>query len=210
MFIFDEKILFQEYVNAFHPAIKTPGQVAGAGKLAGYLSKDPDITDVRWAAYMLATVKHECASTWEPIAERGPLDYFNKYEPDGKYGKALGNTQAGDGFRYRGRGYVQITGRGNYQRIGKAIGLGEKLVETPELALIPDTSYQIMTHGMRRGLFTGAKLATFINTEKCDYVNARKIINGLDKAELIAGYAQKIERILRAGVRGQNSAAAKA
>jgi hypothetical protein len=63
---------------------------------------------------------------------------------------------------------------------------------------------------MRRGLFTGVKLATFINAEKCDYVNARKIINGLDKAELIAGYAEKIEAILRAGVRAPNSAAANA
>ena len=210
MFQFDENILFEEYVHAFNPQVKTPGQVAGAGKLLGYISKDPDITDIRWAAYMLATVKHECASTWEPIAERGALEYFNKYEPAGKYGPALGNAQAGDGFRYRGRGYVQITGRANYLRIGKAIGMGEQLLNTPELALIPDTSYQIMTHGMRRGLFTGAKLATFINDQKCDYVNARKIINGLDKAELIAEYAHKIEAILRAGLRSQSSTSASA
>jgi hypothetical protein len=200
MLQFDENILFAEYVKAFKPQVRTPGQVAGAGRLLGYISRDPEITDIRWAAYMLATVKHECAGAWEPVVERGRPDYFNKYEPGGKYARALGNTVPGDGFRYRGRGYVQITGRANYLRMGKCIGMGEQLVNTPELALIPETSYRIMTEGMRRGLFTGAKLAAFINRDKCDYKNARRVINGLDKADRIADYASRIESVLRSGL----------
>ncbi len=206
MFQFDEHKLFEAYVQAFGHTLVSPAQTAGAGRLLGLLATDPAITDLRWVAYMLATVKHECADTWEPITERGALSYFNKYEPGTPLGERLGNTQPGDGFRYRGRGYVQITGRTNYARLSKILGLDNHLITTPEMALVPDVAYRIMSEGMRRGLFTGKKLGDFITTDTCDYTNARRMINGLDRADRIRDYATGIEAVLRQGLIADNPA----
>lgn len=145
--------------------------------------------DVRWIAYALATVMRETGSRFEPITEYGPRSYFDKYEPGTRIGKALGNIHRGDGYKYRGRGYVQITGRRNYTIYGIA---GE-----PDVALEPMKAFRIMVHGMENGAFTGKKLGDFINAEKTDYANARRIINGLDKHLLIAGWAAGFEKILK-------------
>lgn len=200
MFRFDDHKLLTGYVAAFPRNVPKPEQAAAAGRLMGFISTDPDVTDIRWAAYMLATVKHECANIWAPIVERGSVAYFEKYDADTPLGQRLGNTVDGDGFLFRGRGYVQITGRANYERLGRAIGLAEGLIEDPDRALDPEISYRIMSLGMRRGMFTGKKLSDYINTIGCDYVNARRIINGRDRAELIAGYATTIEGVLRAAL----------
>lgn len=176
--------------------------VNGLEQIGQHMEADSDLTDLRWAAYMLATVKHECGNTWHPITERGPRDYFNKYNAGTKIGKALGNTQPGDGFLYRGRGYVQITGRANYAKMTKALGLGpdEDLVKDPDQALRPMIAYRIMSIGMRQGLFTGKKLSDYINKDKCDYKNARRIINGTDQADKIKAFAETLEKILRAAI----------
>jgi hypothetical protein len=192
----DHAKFFSAYRDAYGKL--SQATVNGLELLGRNMEEDPGLTDLRWAAYMLATVKHECANRWMPITEFGPRDYFNKYESTTKIGKALGNTLPGDGFRYRGRGYVQITGRANYARMTKALGLGptEDLESDPDQALRPAIAYRIMSHGMRHGTFTGKKLADYINATGCDYRNARRIINGVDQAALIAGYATALEGIL--------------
>ncbi len=176
--------------------------VNGLELLGRNLEEDPDLTNLQWAAYMLATVKHECADRWMPITEFGNKQYFNKYNAGTALGKRLLNTQVGDGYRYRGRGYVQITGRGNYARLTKALGLGpaEDLVADPDQALRPLIAYRIMSIGMRTGLFTGKKLSDYINAQGCDYRNARRIINGTDQAVKIADYAKTLEGIIRGAI----------
>lgn len=150
---------------------------------------------VSYLAYGIATVFHETARTMMPITEYGPRSYFDKYEPGTKIGKNLGNTQKGDGWRYRGRGYVQITGRANYKKLGDKLGVD--LVGDPELALNPEIASQIMRIGVSEGLFTGKKFSDYLDSRPPDYRNARRVINGLDKADLIADYARAFERALK-------------
>jgi hypothetical protein len=181
---FDRKTFFDAFREKFDPTIEQ-GQVDGIEFLLARFEEDKTWKDPRHIAYALATIFHETAGTMQPITEYGPRSYFNKY--DGR--KDLGNTKPGDGYRFRGRGYVQITGRKNYTTYG--------IENTPEKALKPDTAFFILTSGMHRGLFTGKKLSDYIKGSTTDYRNARKIINGLDKAGMIATYAENFEKMLR-------------
>ena len=148
--------------------------------------------DRTWVAYALATTWHETAKTMQPIKEHGGEAYFKRmYDPFGdrpQVAQRLGNTVAGDGARYAGRGYVQLTGRTNYARYG--------IADTPDDAMKPDVAAKILRDGMEAGRFTGKKLSDYLPG---DYFNARRIINGLDKAEAIASHAQAFEGALIAG-----------
>ena len=143
------------------------------------------LTDTRWLAYMLATVYHETAKTFEPIEEVG----HGIRKPYGRKLKMnLKPYQLPDKLYY-GRGFVQLTWYDNYDKFGKLLKLD--LLNEPELALKLDVSIQILFKGMTQGLFTGVNLARYFNDQREDWVNARKIINGLDKAEVISLYARK-------------------
>ena len=142
--------------------------------------------NTRHLAYLLATTKHETADTMQPIYERGQKSYFNKYEPGTKLGKALGNTSKGDGYRYRGRGLAQLTGRANYRKFG--------IEDQPDKALDLEIAANILVIGCLQGWFTGKKLSDF-NT----FASMRRVVNGTDKASLIAGYAESFLRALEAG-----------
>jgi hypothetical protein len=93
---------------------------------------------------------------------------------------------------------VQITGRANYRKMTDRLALtgDEDLVLHSDAALHPDLAYRIISYGMRNGSFTGKKLADYINAAKADYTNARRIVNALDKAATIEGYAVNFETIL--------------
>jgi hypothetical protein len=192
---YDHTKFFTAYRTQF--GALTQAQVDGLEALLSALEGDTDVSDVRWAAYMLATIKHECANTWQPVTEKGDTAYFDKYNAGTPTGQRLGNTAPGDGFLFRGRGYVQITGRANYLRLGQALGLGTGLIDDADQALDPAIAYRIMSFGMRKGAFTGKKLSDYIAGPNCDYVNARRIINQIDQADLIKGYATGLESALR-------------
>lgn len=168
-------------------ALKQP-QVDGFSIISAALKGWP----VSWTAYALATSWHETAATMQPVKEYGGDAYFKRmYDIEGDRpdkARSLGNVNPGDGVRYCGRGYVQLTGRDNYRKFG--------IENTPDDAMKPEVAARIMREGMEQGAFTGRKLADYLPG---DYVNARRIINGRDKAELIAGYARQFERALTAG-----------
>jgi hypothetical protein len=90
----------------------------------------------------------------QPIKERGPVSYFNKYEPGTKIGKLLGNTQKGDGYRFKGEGHVQNTGRRNAafasKRLNEVFGLNIDLVKNPEKRGDPFSSAQSLFLATRR------------------------------------------------------------
>jgi putative chitinase len=200
MFVFNHDAFSQSCEAAFG-ALKTPA-ASGQQALLGLIEQDPDVTDLRWAAYMLATVKHECANRWQPIEEFGK----GKGRP---YGQPATVADA-DGTQftntYYGRGFVQLTWKLNYDKLGRALGLGNGLLLHPEHALEPTTAYRIMSYGMRQGSFTGRNLSDYIHGDVCDYMQARRIINALDQAALIQGYAEKLENILNISLAAAGSA----
>lgn len=158
---------------------------------------------VAWVAYCLATAAHETAFTMQPIKERGGTAYFTRlYDISGERpakARELGNLQPGDGAKFCGRGYVQLTGRANYARASEKVGVD--FVSDPDLVMQPEYAAAIMRRGMVEGWFTGKSLSTYLPAEaqRDQFKNARRIINGLDRADDIAGYALEFQSALRAG-----------
>lgn len=175
----DRKTFFDHVRKLPFPGTISQSQVAGC--IAILEEAERRKTDFRCLAYMLATAYHETAHTMQPIAEYGR----------GK-GRAYGEPV--NGKIYYGRGYVQLTWVKNYEVMGALLKVD--LVSNPELALNPGVAAQIMFEGMVRGSFTGKKLSDFFNDAKTDWANARKIINGLDRAEMIASYARQFHGAL--------------
>lgn len=155
-------------------------------KLFDRLKQEPFLPSIK--AYLMATAKHETGSTFLPIEERGSDTYLSKYWTNLKLRKWLKNQFASDAQRFKGRGFVQITGRGHYETASKVVGMD--LITYPDKAEDWETAYRIMVHFCINGLFTGLKLGRFLTTKETDFINARRVVNGTDKAELIASYAQ--------------------
>ena len=153
---------------------------AAEQKLLDRLLSDTRIGDTRWVAYIMATVKHETNSTFEPVEEA----YW------------LSERWRAENLRYypwHGRGFVQITWKSNYEQMSYRLDL-PGLAADPDTALKWDVAYDILVVGMIEGLFTGKDLDDFINEDRCDYRHARKIVNGMDRAEIIAEYAREYEQ----------------
>lgn len=154
------------------------------------------LSDLRWLAYMLGTVYHECAKTMQPIEEYGK----GKGKPYGKKQKHSGVKYSKPDKIYYGRGFVQLTWYENYELMGRLLGVD--LLNKPELALDLRTAIRIMFEGMTKGSssvgdFTGKCLEMYFNSKTEDWVGARRIINGTDKAEEIAGYSQVFYKALK-------------
>lgn len=156
-------------------------------------------------AYALATAFHETAGTMQPIKEHGGLGYFTRlYDITGaRTAKAreLGNLTPGDGARYCGRGYVQLTGRTNYAKASAVVGVD--LVAEPDRAMEAPIAARIMVSGMSEGWFTGRDLADDLPrtgpATADQFRQSRRIINGVDKADKIAGEAMEFQEALIAG-----------
>lgn len=156
-----------------------------------------DLTDLRWLAYMLATVLAECGRNMLPVREGfKPNDIQARAYVSGKgyrYARVEG------GHVYYGRGLVQLTWLDNYRKMAAIVGVD--LVNNPDQALKPDVASKIMFEGMIRGTFTGKKLADYFNATTADWKNARRIINGVDRADEIAGYGKQFHADLVAAYR---------
>jgi predicted chitinase len=97
--------------------------------------KEAGITDRNTVNGILATVFTEVGGKFAPIPEYASGEAYN--------GRAdLGNTQPGDGPRFKGRGYIQLTGRANYREYGEKLGI--PLEQNPDLALKPDVAAKIL------------------------------------------------------------------
>ncbi len=136
------------------------------------------VTDPRQVAYILATAYHECYNPKHPETRLTPIKEFGgeAYLKGKKY------------YPYYGRGFSQLTWSTNYEKEGKRLTLD--LLNVPDLMLNIDTAANSHVWCMSHGTYTGKALKDYINAAKCDFFNARRIVNGTDKAEVIAGYAQ--------------------
>ncbi|ANL33430.1 glycoside hydrolase family 19 protein [Rhizobium phaseoli] len=159
--------------------------------------------DRRWLAYILATAYHETAYTMQPVRETlaqsdaraveileaafaaGRLSWVKTpyWRPDE------------DGCCWLGRGLVQLTHKRNYEAMSALTGID--LVADPDRAMEMDAAVTILIEGMLQGSFTGHKLADHLNATTEDWVNARRIVNGTDRAEKLAGYAKAFHAAMR-------------
>jgi putative chitinase len=173
---------------------------------------------ITWRAYLLATAYHETGHTMAPNVEnlnyttaarirqvwpsrfpttasaqpyvRNPRGLANKV-----YNGRMGNRPGSDdGWTYRGHGLVHITGRSNFGKASSALGID--LLNNPAAALRDDIAAACLVRGCVEGWFTGLGLGRYLPG---DYVNARQVVNGTDRAQEIAGYARAFEAALRAG-----------
>lgn len=160
-------------------------------------------------AYILATVYTETFKTFKPVIENYWIAdkkireiYFYKYDPiladtDERKETAIkrGNTEKGDGLKYCGRGYVQLTWKNNYKKVKEKFGID--VVTYPDKVLEPKLAVKIMIWGMNNGIFTGVAINRYINDSKTDYINARKVINGIDRKDEIADNAKIFAKDLK-------------
>jgi hypothetical protein len=131
------------------------------------------LTDLRWLAYMLATVFHETSQTMQPVREGGGEAYLRSkvYYP------------------WVGEGLVQVTWETNHRKFGAT---------KPGQLMTWPIALRALFDGMIKGMFTTKKLADYFSGAREDWTGARKIINGTDRAELIAGYGRSFHAAIKA------------
>jgi putative chitinase len=134
-----------------------------------------------WLAYALATVFHETAQTMVPLEEYGRGSGKSYGQPVGPYEQV-----------YYGRGHVQLTWEANYMNgetfLKQRYGIDVPMHRYPGRMLEDEPSALVLYDGMIHGWFTGVGLPQYFNATLEDPRNARKIVNGLDQADLIASY----------------------
>lgn len=188
---YDRDIFFAEVRHAPFPGYLTQQQVDGMNSMFAAWEPLP-YTDRRWLSYSFATA----------LAETGTM------QPREEVGKGAGHSYGIPdpitGQTYYGRGLVQLTWKANYEKATTQIntrdliGRQVDLVNQPEQALEEDISAIVLYQGMAEGWFTSHKLPDYFTEAGSDWVNARKIVNGLDRANEIAGYGQAFQSALTA------------
>lgn len=158
-------------------------------------------------SYILATCYHEVGPSMRPLRE-GPASLVTKgilvddktarghvawMHRKGIISRNYALPDPEMGHSYYGRGKVQLTHKDNYRRFGEFMGRGDRYVWNPDKLLEEPDASECLVYGMAKGLFTGAGLFKYLNAEGEDYYRARRIVNGLDRANIIKGYAEKYE-----------------
>jgi len=178
-FFFDHSRL-----NLFGGSLNT-AQVQGITAILDEWDANYSQSDDRWLAYMLATTHHETGRTMQPIEEWGK----GKNMVYGTRVKMNRNPYTDTNEIFYGRGFVQLTWYENYDRAGKELGVD--FLHNAAGVMQLSNATKIMFLGMMEGWFTAKKLGNYFNPTTEDWLNARKIINGTDKADLIKDYALK-------------------
>lgn len=123
---------------------------------------------------------------FKELTEAGNMNYFKKKYDNRKSLKILGNKNFQDALNYLGRGYIHLTGRDNYTRIGNALDLD--LVNNPELAMLPENAAKIAVYYWTHRVAT--KVKDFKNTKEVSRaVNGRRALGLKDRMKKAKEYA---------------------
>lgn len=157
--------------------------------------------DPRWLAYILASIFHETGQMMVPVREG-----FKQTDSEAReHVKRLcarrhiaDYAEPVNGISYFGRGRVQNTHLENYRKLSTRFS--RDFVNHPELLLDPAIDAEVSVVGHVEGIWTGRRLDEFITGDRADYVGARRIVNGQDRAAEIAGYARDFEAAVAAAM----------
>ncbi|MDH6268406.1 putative chitinase [Rhizobium sp. SG_E_25_P2] len=177
-------------------------QVDGAEAILDAWESDHAAKDDRWLAYILATAYHESAHTLQAVREtlaNTDDQAIKRLETAWNAGKLPWVKtpywrRDADGKSWYGRGLVQLTHKRNYEALGTRLGVD--LVTDPDAALDLDIAVKIIIAGMIEGLFTKRKLKDFFDGDSDDWAGARRIINGLESADRLAGHGRAFYRAI--------------
>ncbi|ULJ70544.1 hypothetical protein [Rhizobium gallicum] len=204
MVIHIDRIFFFDAVRqSLFKGTLSEGQVEGMTAILDFFEQRMPQADWRWLAYILATAFHETAFTMQPVRETlagsdaKAIEILDRAYAAGKLSwvKTVYWKPDEDGKCWLGRGLVQLTHKRNYEAMSAITGID--LVAEPDRAMEMAAAVTILIEGMLVGSFTGHSLADHLNAEKEDWVNARRIVNGTDRAEKLAEYGRTFHAALR-------------
>ncbi|MGV4792523.1 hypothetical protein [Rhizobium sp. F40D2] len=199
----DRSLFFDAVKDELFKGELTHLQVVGITAILDTWEERFPHADRRWLAYILATAYHETAYTMQPVRE-------TLAQSDARAVEILETAFAAgrlswvktpywrpdeDGRSWLGRGLVQLTHKRNYEAMSTLTGID--LIADPDRAMEMDAAVKILIDGMLQGSFTGHKLADHLNAATEDWVNARRIVNGTDRAEKLAAYAMAFHAAMR-------------
>ena len=199
----DRQFFFDTVQHSLFKGGLTLAQIEGMNAIFDYWDANLATADRRWLAYILATAFHETAYTMQPVRETLATS-------DSRAVEILETAFAAgrlswvkmpywradeDGKSWLGRGLVQLTHRRNYEAMSEVTGID--LVAHPDRAMEMAPAVTILIEGMLRGSFTSHRLSDHLNEEREDWVNARRIVNGTDRAEKLAEYGRTFLAAMR-------------
>ncbi|EYR79819.1 hypothetical protein P9A16_09425 [Shinella sp. 838] len=192
----DRKAFFDAVRGTLYGGRLARTQVAGLTALLDRFEQGGETEDLRFLAYMLATAHHETGGRLQPVRETfaatdgEAIDRLDRAFAAGRLPQVSAPYWRRDalGRSWLGRGLVQITHRRNYARLAELTGID--LLARPERAMEMAVSVEILFVGMLRGVFTGQRLDDHFTGARADWTGARRIVNGRDRAEKVAGYGR--------------------
>lgn len=192
----DRKAFFDAVRGTLYGGRLARTQVAGLTALLDRFEQGGETEDLRFLAYMLATAHHETGGRLQPVREtfaatdEEAIDRLDRAFAAGRLPQVSAPYWRRDalGRSWLGRGLVQITHRRNYARLAALTGID--LLARPERAMEMAAAVEILFTGMLRGAFTGQRLEDHFSDARADWVGARRIVNGRDRAEKVAGYGR--------------------
>jgi predicted chitinase len=199
----DRPFFFDTVRDALFKGALNQPQVEGMTAILDFWESRMAAADRRWLAYIMATAFHETAYTMQPVRETlaasdaRAIEILENAYASGKLSwvKTPYWRPDEDGKSWLGRGLVQLTHKRNYEAMSKLTGID--LVAEPDRAMEMDAAVSILIEGMVQGSFANHKLADHLNETTDDWINARRIVNGTDRAEKLAGYGKTFMAAIR-------------